>query len=190
MLNLDNLKLRPMHRDDLDAVLRWRNAENVRRNMHDDHEISAAEHAAWFADTQHDAQCDWLMAVYGSKYVGVVGITHIDQRNSTCTWSMYLSNEMFLPGVGALMEFRVIDRIIEVHKIRKIWGETLSSNRTLLAMHRKFGFIEEGVFRQHVRRDDGYEDVVRCALFADQWAAIRAKLLTSLTIPRPMKAQG
>ena len=164
-----------MREKDLKVVLRWRNAEQVRRNMLDDHIISHEEHTSWFDRAKSDNSCEWLVGEYMGRPIGVVGITHIDWQNGTCTFSLYLSDEVGIPGMGAMLEMRAIDRMFEAHGVRKIWGEALKSNSGILALHRKFGFSEEGILRKHVARAGGFEDIVRVALFSERWAEIRVK---------------
>ena len=40
-------------------------------------------------------------------------------------------------------------------------------------MHEKFGFVQEGLLRQHWYRDDEWLDVHVLAMFADEWATRR-----------------
>jgi hypothetical protein len=80
------------------------------------------------------------------------------------------------------MEIHAIDRMVEYHKIRKIWGETLESNKRLILMHKRFGFKEEGVFKKHIRRGDKYEDVIRTALFTNRWEAIRSEIVRTFRL--------
>ncbi len=170
-----------MGEQDLAVVLDWRNDDAVRRNMLSDREISMSEHLAWFERSADDDRCEWLIAEYAKEPVGVVGITDIDREALTCTWSMYLAPKRNLPGIGAFMEFHVIERMVNNHNIRKIWGETLQSNRPTLTLHKRFGFREEGVLRKQIRRGDEFEDVVRVALFASDWKEQREKMLVMLS---------
>ncbi len=177
-----------MDASDLADVLDWRNEKSVRKNMLNDGLISMAEHQGWFERCRADDRCEWLVAELSNRPVGVVGITDLDKENRSCTWSMYLSKDTSMPGVGALMEFQTIERMFAKHKIRKIWGETLSSNKATLSLHRKFGFTEEGRYRRHVRRGDEFVDVVRLALFEEDWKAVRSSLLNLLSSGRPVGA--
>jgi len=40
--------LRPIHEDELELMLSWRNAPSIRANMYTQHEISIDEHLAWW----------------------------------------------------------------------------------------------------------------------------------------------
>jgi UDP-4-amino-4,6-dideoxy-N-acetyl-beta-L-altrosamine N-acetyltransferase len=188
MLVEAELALRPMDENDLEDVLRWRNSSNVRENSLDDHVITWNEHKEWFIASNADSTCEWLIAEYCSFPAGVVGISQIDFNNSVCTWSMYLSSDRTIPGLGAFMELRAIDRIFGVHGIRKIWGETLASNSSMVSLHRKFGFFEEGVRRKQIQRGNTFEDVIITAMFAEDWPANRKRVIALLGVSHPVRA--
>ena len=48
--------LRPIKDSELELMLSWRNAPAVRENMYTTHEISLAEHAAWWERTNSSDQ--------------------------------------------------------------------------------------------------------------------------------------
>lgn len=182
MLSLNHLKLRSIIEDDLDMVLGWRNSETVRRYMLNDQIIVQEEHIKWFQRVSNDPNCECHIVEFRGKPVGVISITDIRRKDGTCTWGMYIGEEMRNLGIGVLMEISAIDRMVYYHKIRKIWGETIESNRRVILMHKRFGFRVEGVFKKHIGRGDGFEDVIRIALFSYKWPAIRKKLISTLKI--------
>ncbi len=182
MLSLNHLKLRPITEDDLDMVLRWRNSEAVRRFMLNDHIITQKEHADWYQSISNDPSCEWHIAEFRGKPIGVISITDIRHKDGTCSWGMYIDENMHNFGIGVLMEISAIDRMVNYHKIRKIWGEILASNRRLILMHKRFGFKEEGVFKKHIRRAEKIEDLVIIALFTDKWPEIRKNLVSALKL--------
>jgi len=182
MLSLIHLKLRPITEDDLNIVLRWRNSEVVRRFMLKDHIITQEEHKKYYHRILKDQSCEWLVAEFRGRPMGVVCIKEINRKDGTCTWGMHIGEDMRNSGIGVLMEIHAIDRMVEHHAIRKIWGETLESNRRIILMHKKFGFKEEGVLRKHVRRGEKYEDVIATALFTYKWPEIRKNLVNSFKL--------
>lgn len=182
MLSLSELKLRPMVEEDLELVLKWRNLKDVRRYMLNAHIISLAEHREWYKRMKKKSNCELLMAVFQDSPVGVITIMDIKRSDKTCTWGMYIGEDMRNIGIGVLMEIHAIDRIVNHHKIRKIWGETLESNNRLILMHKRFGFEVEGIFKKHVYREGRYEDVIRTALFTDRWNEIRKEMIKTLRL--------
>jgi RimJ/RimL family protein N-acetyltransferase len=49
----------------------------------------------------------------------------------------------------------------------------LSFNTAVVAMHKKFGFVEEGLLRDHWCRDGEWVDTHVLAMFEDTWAERR-----------------
>ena len=152
MLPLIDLKLRPMDDDDLVMVLNWRNSDHVRRYSLTNHIIKLKDHQEWYRNLYKDPTCEWLIAELKNEPIGVVSITDINSQNATCTWGMYIGENIGNLGIGVLMEIRAIDRIFNHHDIRKLWGQALESNRIILT-HKRFGFVEEGILRNHVFRN-------------------------------------
>lgn len=182
MLSLNDFKLRPITSDDLDMVLRWRNSESVRRFMFNSHIITQKEHTDWFQRILNDSNCEWHIAEFRGKPIGVISITDIRRNDGTCTWGMYIDENVHNLGLGVVMEIIAIDRMVHYHKIRKISGKMLASNRRVMLMHKRFGFREEEVFEKHIRRADKDEVVVKIVLYTDKWPKIRNNIVSALKL--------
>lgn len=176
MTSLQLLELREMRESDLDIVRGWRNAEHVRRYMYSDHIISAEEHRLWFERCSKDPAFDLIISEYKSVPYGFINIYNIDPRHGTCSWAFYIGPEDAPKGLGSLMEFATMERIVNKHKTRKIEIEILGFNERVIKMHKRFGYVEEGIFRQQKEKAGDYHDVHRMAMFTKDWPAIREKL--------------
>lgn len=181
MASLKLLKLREMTGDDLEMVRAWRNAAHVRRYMYNDHIISEEEHRDWFEQSSGNPAVDLIIAEYDNVPYGYITIYNIDPRHGTCAWAFYIGRENAPKGLGSFMEFATMERIVEMHKMRKIEIEILGFNERVIKMHKRFGYIEEGVFRQQKEKAGEYHDVHRMAMFTSDWPAIRDKLAPLLS---------
>jgi UDP-4-amino-4,6-dideoxy-N-acetyl-beta-L-altrosamine N-acetyltransferase len=167
-------ELRPVVEADRDLLRHWRNQPDVRRFMYTDHVISEDEHAAWFARalTRDDARF-WVIRSDGQD-VGLVNLYDIDRRHGTCFWAFYIGEtDVRGKGVGAFTEFTTLERVFGELGLRKLCCEVLDTNPAVIALHERFGFTREGVFRAQIVKEDGPVDVVRLGLLADEWAAVR-----------------
>lgn len=160
------------HRADL---RRWRNDPEVARYMYTTHEISEDEHAAWFERLlAADDRRAWVVSMDGEG-VGAVFLTGIDQENSRATWAFYLADPRTRGrGVGSATEFLLLDIAFVEMGLHKLCAEVLSFNQPVLEMHKKFGFAEEGLLREHWLRDGEWLDVHVIAQFRDSWLKRRA----------------
>jgi len=181
MLSLRKFKLRPIERSDLGMVLNWRNSDDIRRFMLSDKIISKDEHENWFDKSIDDDSCEYLIALYDEKPVGFVSIVDINIVDKTCTWGMYISEKNAKFGLGVLMEISAIDRMFNFHKIRKIWGKLLSSNR-IRVLHKRAGFTEEGALKKHIFRNGVYEDLILIAIFSHEWKDNRKSMVEDLNL--------
>ena len=140
MYSIEKMKLRRLLQKDLPVILEWRNQYDVRKMMKNKRIISKKEHQDWFSIVDKDNTCEWMVVEYDGLDVGVTGITNLNSKSKTCTWSMYLSPVMKNTGLGLLIEIKTIDRMVFEHNIKTIWGEALIKNKSVITIHKKCGF--------------------------------------------------
>jgi UDP-4-amino-4,6-dideoxy-N-acetyl-beta-L-altrosamine N-acetyltransferase len=169
-------RLRTIQEADLDKLLEWRNSDNVRTYMYTDHIISMEEHRAWYTNLKavHNSQC-MIFEILG-KPVGVVSITHIDLRNNHCHWGFYVGESQTSHGMGSAMGYFALEYIFESLNIHKLIGEVLATNMSSIRYHKKFGFVQEAYFSQHVLKRNTYEDVISFGLLRDDWMKLKNHL--------------
>lgn len=158
-------------------VLEWRNSERVRANMYTDHVISAAEHRRWFETLRNrPATEQYFIFETNDRALGFVSFTRFNPTSNVCYWAFYLGETEVPRGIGAAMEFIAIEFAFRNLNVRKLCCEVFVFNAPVIKLHRKFGFVEEGRFVEHVLKNGKYEDVVSLALFEPEWSRIRPTL--------------
>ena len=177
MLSLNSVLLRTMTVDDLERVRIWRNADFVRKYMYTDHIISREEHDKWYRSVSDRSDREYLIVEWEGRPMGLVSIYDIDKRNGTCFWAFYIGEADRPRGLGSIMEILALDRMTQVWDVRKISCEVLSFNESVIRIHKKFGFKEEGRFKAQILKGDTNTDVVRLALFADEWENARQRVI-------------
>jgi UDP-4-amino-4,6-dideoxy-N-acetyl-beta-L-altrosamine N-acetyltransferase len=177
----DKVNLRPLRLADAAQVLQWRNMPDVARFMYGDHRITEAEHVGWMERTVvHPDRKYWIINTEGLD-VGLAGLTEIERKNSRAEWAFYLGHPGLRGrGVGAVVEFAVTAYAFEVIGLHKLCCEVFVWNQPIVRMHEKFGFVREGVLRQHVRKDGQFHDIVRFGLLKAEWPVAREKALQRL----------
>ena len=53
---------------------------------------------------------------------------------------------------------------------------TLASNEKVVSLHTKFGFVTEGILKQHVKTIGGYDDITLQAITESMWAQKKEKI--------------
>jgi UDP-4-amino-4,6-dideoxy-N-acetyl-beta-L-altrosamine N-acetyltransferase len=180
------VSLRRLGDDDEDRLLAWRNSPQVAPYMYSDHVISPAEHAAWFAAIESDPRrAYWIIELDGSP-VGLVNLYDIDERNARASWAYYLADPAVRGrGVGAQVEFAMLDHVFGARGLNKLWCEVLADNEAVWKLHLSFGFQEEARFRAHVTKGGLARDVVGLGLMAEDWKRARPECEARLKLRRP-----
>lgn len=174
------VRLRPLTAEDRDSVRAWRNQPHVAAMMYTDHEISAEEHARWFAATLVDPAKRYFIIKSDGEGAGLAGFTEIDGKSAS--WAFYLaSSETRGKGLGAETEFLMLSHAFETLGLDTLRCEVLARNAPVIAMHEGFGFSRTGVLARRALKDGQPEDVVTLAIHARDWPAAKAKAEARLT---------
>ena len=166
---------------ELEMIRKWRNAPEVRENMYNRHEISEEEHLMWWENKEKSTSEQYL--IYVNRYdevVGVVSFNKIDKLNANAYWGFYLSDKS-RRGDGAFAECMAIEYAYNGLDLHKLNCEVFMFNSSVIKMHKKYGFIEEGVFKENHLYEGKYIDITRLGLLKDEWSnnlhRIESKLL-------------
>ena len=171
--------LHQMSDGDLAQVLAWRNHPDIRTHMYTQHEITLDEHRAWWERVKASPKFACFLYERAGRPLGYVAFSEIARGPDTATWGFYTAPNA-PKGTGSLMSLAAMDMAFSALALRKLSAEAIGRNVSSLRLHESFGFKREGLFRDHVLIGDTLDDVVRLALFAEDWAALRPAKLQSL----------
>ena len=167
------MPLRPLIEADLQMVLAWRNAPEVRCNMFTSHEITEAEHRAWFDRVRDDPQSRWFIYTDAQgEPEGVVSFTQLRAQNGSAFWGFYAGTNA-KRGAGTKMGLDALDKAFDEMRLHKLNAEVVCGNDTSMNFHKKLGFSQEGLFRDYHFDGEKYVDVVRLGILASEWAVKR-----------------
>lgn len=168
------IELTEFTEDDRWRVLEWRNDPGVAPYMYTTEPIPREVHDAWFTrQLEGGDRQGWVVNMDGAG-VGAAFISGVDLENRRATWAFYLADPSTRGrGVGSAVEYLVLEEVFSKRGLHKLCCEVLSFNSAVVAMHQKFGFVEEGVLREHYLRDGEWADVHVLAMFDRQWAERR-----------------
>lgn len=169
-----DVRMRLMAAEDSARVLAWRNLPEIRRWMYTDHVISQEEHDRWFAGALvNPTRRYWIIELDGAP-VGLANLADIDLGQRRATWAYYLADPAVRGrGLGAFVEYFVIEHVFDDLGLDKLWCEVLVENEAVWKMHEAFGFQREALFRRHAWKSGVPSDVVGLGLLAGDWAGLR-----------------
>jgi UDP-4-amino-4,6-dideoxy-N-acetyl-beta-L-altrosamine N-acetyltransferase len=174
--------LRPLAELDRERLLAWRNLPDVARWMYSDHAITAQEHARWFAGALSDARRRYWVIEADGRPVGLANLYDLAPEHGRSSWAYYLADPSTRgQGIGAFVEYWVIEHVFGDLGLNKLWCEVLIDNEPVWRLHEGFGFRREALFRQHVRKHGEPADVVGLGLLRADWNETRAASRARLT---------
>ena len=179
MFSQKEIKFKKILSKDLKKIFMWRNDLFIRSMMLNQNKISYKEHLSWYKNLLQSKTQKSYIICYKRTPIGVASIKEIDLINQTCTWGFYIANNAFR-YLAVLVEYEFIDLIFKNKKIRKIWGETLSYNKSILKIHKYLGFTINGVYKEHIRVNNKFHDLILTSLFKKDWNISKKKILLKL----------
>jgi UDP-4-amino-4,6-dideoxy-N-acetyl-beta-L-altrosamine N-acetyltransferase len=177
--------LRAIRSYDKEKIYLWRNMPEVAKYMYTDHQITEEEHNRWFDAALKDSNRKYWIIVYEKEEVGLVNLYDIDPLNRRCFWAFYIASKNVRgKGVGSIVEYHILKHVFEDLDYNKLCCEVLSSNHTVVDMHKNFGFQEEGLYRQHRIKNGQFVDVVALGMLRSEWNEKKSQ------IEKTLKAKG
>jgi len=159
--------IRPMTDADLELVLSWRNHPDVRSYMYTQHEISLAEHKAWFERTKDDPERHLLIFQKDSIPLGFINIHQISS-GGIADWGFYIKPGA-PKGSGQELGGVVLDYAFNNLRLHKLCGQALAFNKRSIEFHKKLGFSHEGTLADQHFDGQQYHAIWCFGLTVPQW---------------------
>lgn len=164
------MSARRMSENDLEYVLAWRNHPDIRRFMLSPHEITIAEHRAWFDRASRDETRALLVIEEGGQPRGCVLFSGV-QKNSAADWSFY-SAPGNPAGSGTRICSTALDFAFSELKLHKAAGQVLDFNRASIRLHQRLGFTQEGILREHSLINGVHHNLLCFGILSNEWMTI------------------
>lgn len=175
------IKLREIRNEDEDKILLWRNSPEISKYMYTDHKISIQEHEGWFKKILIDDSSQYWIIVCDEQDVGIANIYNIDKTNSRCYWAFYIaSSNVRGKGIGSFVEYSILNYVFDELKLNKLCCEVLDFNEPVVRLHKKFGFKEEGFFRNHIYKQNKLYGIYCLGILKEEWEIIKPEIFVRL----------
>ena len=178
---MNDIELIPIKDDHIELVRKWRNSKEVSQYMYTEDVISSESQKEWFKYISNSDNYKYWMISYNNQLLGVVNLYDIDTRNQSAFWAFYLGDTSVRgAGIGGKVEYQILKYVFDELKFHKLNCEVLGFNELVINMHKKFGFIQEGIFKEHIFKNNKYHNVYRLAIFANEWERNKEALFTKV----------
>ena len=165
------IKLCPLEEKHLEKMIKWRMSPTVDSVSLTSPKLTIEKQRKWFKNILLDNTKEYFVIKYKDIEIGIAYIFDIDKINNSCSFGLYIGEENYLiMGVGSITELKILEYVFEKLKINRLYGKVMSNNKKVIKMHKKFGFIEEGILRESVFKNNQYYNIHYISMLKSEWA--------------------
>ncbi|HZL99564.1 MAG TPA: GNAT family protein [Planctomycetota bacterium] len=187
MIRFRRIRLRrPETVDDHVLQVAWRNSPLARESFYSEDEVTMEQHMRWHERVMADPRQRFFMIdalteppprlgrLEEPRPIGTTSLLAIDRDHGRAEYGRLLIGCPEYRGGGFAFEAELALMHYAFHELdlNRVYGEVLTGNEAVRRLHRKVGFQEEGVLRQHVFKRGRHEDVVVVGLLASDFAGL------------------
>jgi len=170
--------LRPLRAADRVLSVRWRNDPEIRDGILGYRfPVTAEMEADWVNSVLKDQSRTRVILAIEEKsdgaFVGFVYLNNIDWFARNAEFGI-LIGERSRHGKGLAREALalVVDYAFKTLNLQRLYLRVVAFNKRALRLYRGFGFVQEGIQRQHAFARGRYHDVVLMGLLRGEFKAI------------------
>ena len=170
---MNDISLSLLQKDDIELIRKWRNSKDVAPYMYTEQYITEEQQAIWYNKIKDDKTSIYWIIVYDSKKIGLASLTGINKTLNSCYWAFYIGDlSIRKAGVGAKVEFKILEYVFNTLKLNKLRCEVLVTNQNVIKMHEKFGFRRESYYREHCIKNNEKIDAIGLGILKSEWVLI------------------
>jgi len=147
--------------DEKEMVRQWRNDPEVKKWMYSDHIISQAEHNDFIESLKsNNSKYFWLVRNKDNDDLGVISFLRVDFESKGAYFGIYGNPESKVPGLGRLFDRLAKKLAFDILNFKILKLEVIEDNKGVINLHKKMGFVEEGLLKEYVSKNDVLKNVV------------------------------
>lgn len=169
---MSEVLLRPISIDDTNNIVRWRNSEQVKRNLFSQDDITPESHLVYFKSFIETGRCKQFIIEVADSHldIGTVFIKNIDEANRKAEFGILIGEACARgKGYGTMATYQMLKIAFEQYKMNRVFLHVLEENIAGIKAYLKAGFIKEGLLIEDFRRGEKYYNVVVMGITQSDW---------------------
>lgn len=132
----------------------WRNLDDVRKYMINDHLISEDEHNRWLEKIRVGSKIKAWVIYYNKKPIGLMNLNNINWTDKITDWGIYIAdNKIRGKGVGSAALIKLIDLVFTDLNFAVMKTLVLDNNNVAINLYEKMGFKKHKNIKHKIIRD-------------------------------------
>lgn len=176
--------LRPVEIDDSERIRDWRLTEDVSYYFPSFEPISLQKQKDWMTYIIQDSTSYYFIICdkTTSTPIGVIFLTGIDRLNQNTEFGYYLGDKKYQgTGIAIEAELLLLDYAFNIQNMHKVYCESLEYNEKVHTIHAKFGFMKDGIKREHIYKNGKWNNIVVMSVLKKEFLEMKNNIASVLT---------
>lgn len=158
------MKIRKLKLADAVFMHEWMKDYNVVKNLSNNFGNMTQEDCIQFieksmGDETHNIH--YAIADDKDEYCGTISLKNIDYKNRNAEYAIVVRSKYFGTGIAKFATQEILKVAFEELGLNKVYLCVMKENERAIKFYKKYGFIEEGQFRNHIIDIHGnYQDLL------------------------------
>lgn len=169
--------LRPLDKKkDLEKCLKWFNDPSILQYISAIFPTTRKKEEEWFDKEKEDEIVLAIETKKGRKFIGTMALHRIDFINGRATTGACIGEKKYWgKGYGTDAKMALLNYAFNMLNLRKIKSGALAFNKRSLNYSKKCGYKQEGVFKKEIFVNGKYVDLIRLAIFKEDFLPLWEK---------------
>lgn len=175
MLKGKRIVLRSIREGDCRNFLRWLNDAEINRYLLISSPVTETAERKWIQKTTLNQEPVFVIEVIGkkagkNKAIGVCGLHRTNHRHGNAEFGIFIGEKScWHKGYGPEAARLVIDHGFNSLNLHRIYSGSFSENERSIKLHKKLGFVQEGLKKEHIYKNGHYNDHIDFGLLREEW---------------------
>lgn len=169
MLENSKIKLRSLELEDSEIVRAWRFDFDNYNYFYEFIPNSAIANEEWIKTAiKNKNEINFVIESITDKTpIGIISLIDIDYRNQKCEMGRVLIGNKSYRGKGLGKEIinLLLNYAFSHLNMQKIYCEVFEENTAAKNLYLKSGFVQEGIFINHIYKNGQFKNIIRLAKF-------------------------
>lgn len=172
MLISKEIGLRAITVEDADIIRDWRNNPEAALWFFSYQNISHSMQVDWInTHNKKEDEVNWIIYLTEKNTpIGTLSLIDIDNRNKNAEYARLIVDPLYKgKGYAYIAEMLLLEYAFNYLNLNKVHCKTYVDNTMVINLHKKTGFKEVGIMKNHIYRDGKYIDINIFELLKEEW---------------------
>lgn len=162
--------IRKLELQDADYMLEWMHSNNVTEYLAQNFSVKTVEDCRNFIQSSlndEDKNIHRAICLDTGEYLGTVSLKHIDTKNRNAEYAISMREKAMGTGASLYGTKEILKFAFQNLGLHKVYLNVCTENKRAIKFYKKFGFVYEGISKEHVLIKGKLRDLEWYAYYED-----------------------